>query len=135
MARTIGERVRLPRQAEQHGGLSLLDRLGEIEAPLAPARQPRAGLRVVALVVLHRAPFDEQPLRVEDEDARPRLFEREALAHHPLLDRPGHARPAGARAIDHDHLVAQLSPAQRARAHQARERHGAGSLDVVVERG
>ena len=60
--------------------------------PVAPARQPRAGLRVVALVVLHRAPFDEQPLRVEDEDARPRLFEREALAHHPLLDCPGHAR-------------------------------------------
>ena len=115
------ERARLPREAEQHGRPRRSRSSPAATAP-RPRSSSRRGAPDPARTTSCTAPsIDrdvEQPLGVEDEDARPRLGLASGRRAPCPRGSPRPRRAAGAGAVDDDALIAQPLAAQLARVEQ-----------------
>ena len=80
-----------------------------------------------------RAALDDEALGIDKPDAFARFGQRKTFLHQHGDDVVGDAHAGLARAEEQHALVAHLAAGQAQRREDARQRDGAGALDVVVE--
>ncbi len=100
-----------------------------------PARQQQARLGIAALVFVQPLTVvAHQPLGIQNVDAIAGRLGIQPFADHARTDLIRHPDPAGTGAIDQVVLLAQGLALDLDRPYDARQHHGPGPLDIVVER-
>jgi hypothetical protein len=113
-----------------HAATTARDRVRHAVVLMPRARRPRH----LALVFVARRPIaDEQTRAVEHCERAGNRLRLDTRRNERLAQLPVDAESGRAGTVDHDALICELCAARAHRAQHARERDGAGALDVVIK--